>query len=271
MSNGLHTAERLAALRAQVKKIEGLNGAGGGAGFMPLGVDEVDGRIAGGGLAAFALHEVAAASAHGADDAAATLFLAALAGRRLRSGAAREGDGAGPGKPVPRGDVLWALARRDLFAPGLAQAGLPPDRLLYAECRNDDEVLAVMEEGLRHGGLAAVVGEVGRCGMAAGRRLQLAAEEGSTMALVLRRWKKAGRDPLAEPSPAVTRWRVGCAPSAQLPVAGIGRARWHVDLARQRGGEAQTWILEAPDAEARLALFSPPSDRADFAGRRAAA
>ena len=256
MSHGLNRAERLAVLRAEVKKIEGL-GSAGGAGFMPLGVDEVDGRIAGGGLAAHALHEVAAASAHVADDAAATLFLAALAGRKLRSG--------------DTDHVLWALSRRDLFAPGLAQAGLPPDRLLYAECRNDEEVLAVMEEGLRHGGLAAMVGEVGRCTMAAGRRLQLAAEEGGTMALILRRWKRAGRDPLGEPSPAVTRWRVGCAPSAPIPVAGVGRARWHVDLVRQRGGEPANWILEAPDAEARLALFSPPSDRTDQAGRRAAA
>jgi protein ImuA len=218
---------------------------------------DVDARIAGGGLAVQAMHEVAAASPEAADDAAATLFLAALAGRKSRGEAGRE-------------QVLWALARRDLFAPGLAQAGLTPDRLIYAECRDDAEVLAVMEEGLRHGGLAAVVGEVGRCAMAPARRLQLAAEEGGTMALMLRRWKKTARDPLAEPSPAVTRWRVGCAPSAPLPVAGLGRARWHVDLARQRGGEPATWILEAPDAEARLALFSPARDRPDQAERRAA-
>jgi protein ImuA len=236
---------------------------------MPLGMAEVDARIAGGGLAVQALHEVAAASPDFADDAAATLFMAALAGCKSRGGGPQCGD-------EPRGEVLWALARRDLFAPGLALAGLTPDRLLYAECRDDAEVLAVMEEGLRHGGLAAVVGEVGRCAMAPARRLQLAAEEGGTMALMLRRWKKAGRDPLAEPSPAVTRWRVGCAPSAPLPindgvpVAGLGRARWHVDLARQRGGDPQHWILEAPDAEARLALFSPARDRPDQAERRAA-
>jgi protein ImuA len=257
MSHGLNRAERLAALRAEVKKIEGLAGAGDAA-FMPLGLAAVDARIAGGGLAVRALHEVAAASPDIADDAAATLFLAALAGRKSRTEEASE-------------QVLWALPRRDLFAPGLAQAGLTPDRLLYAECRNDEDVLAVMEEGLRHGGLAAVVGEVGRCAMAPARRLQLAAEEGGTMALMLRRWKKTARDPLAEPSPAVTRWRVGCAPSAPLPVAGLGRARWHVDLARQRGGKPATWILEAPDAEARLALFSPARDRPDQAQRRAAA
>ena len=37
-----------------------------------------------------------------------------------------------------------------------------------------------MEEGLRHGGLAAMVGEAGRVAMASTRRLQLAAEEGGT-------------------------------------------------------------------------------------------
>src|SRR3546814_9475141 len=77
------------------------------------------------------------------DEAAATLFVAGISARRP-------------------GTVLWTLARRDLFAPGLMQAGLPPDRVLYAEARSDEEVLAVMEEGLRHGGLAAVVGEVAR-------------------------------------------------------------------------------------------------------------
>ena len=256
MSADTGKAAHLAALRAQVQKIEG-TGAAGSVSFMPLGMDAVDGRIAGGGLAVKALHEAAAASPDLADDAAASLFVAGLAALKSREEA---------GKP----NVLWAVARRDLFAPGLALAGLTPDRLIYAECRDDEEVLAVMEEGLRHGGLAAVVGEVGRCAMAPARRLQLAAEEGGTMALMLRRWKKAARDPLAEPSPAVTRWRIACAPSAPLPVAGIGRARWHVELARQRGGAPANWILEAPDAEARFALFSLPVDRADPAERRAA-
>jgi protein ImuA len=126
-------------------------------------------------------------------------------------------------------------------------------------------VLAVMEEGLRHGGLAAVVGEVATLGLAAGRRLQLAAEESGTTALVLRRWHKAGADPLAQPSAAVTRWRIGCAPSARMPVPTVGRARWDVALVRQRGGEPHHWILEAPDAEARLALSARPADRADSA------
>ncbi|HYN46568.1 MAG TPA: protein ImuA [Allosphingosinicella sp.] len=249
-------ATRLEALRAEISAIERSGPVRAGRPFLPFGIEAVDSRLAAGGLLP-ALHEAAAASSAAGDDAAATLFLAALAARFSRAQA-------------KLGQVLWAVARRDLFAPGLAQAGLTPDRLIYAECRNDSEVLAVMEEGVRHGGLAAVIGEVGRADMAATRRLQLAAEDKGIPALMLRRWKKAGADPLAVPSAAMTRWRIACAPSAPLAFPGIGRARWRVALARQRGGPGHEWILEAPDAEARLALPARSGDRPDQAGSIAA-
>jgi protein ImuA len=239
--------ERLAALRAEVRAIERIGRHDGGT-IWPLGVAEIDARLAEGGLAAAALHEVTGASPKLSDDAAATLFLAGIAGR------------------LP-GMVLWALSRRDLFAPALAQAGLGLDQVLYAEARSDEEVLAVMEEGLRHGGLAAVVGEVARAPMAATRRLQLAAEESGSTALLLRRWRRSGDDPLAEPSAAATRWRIGCAPSVPLPVEGVGRACWHLILARQRGGEGDEWIVESSDAEGRLALFCQSGDRSAAADR----
>jgi protein ImuA len=214
--------ERLAALRAEVRAIESA-GAREGRPCLPFGIESIDRRLAAGGLAA-----------------AATLFVASIAARA-------------------EGPVLWALARRDLFAPGLALVGLAPDRVLYAECGRDEDVLAVMEEGLRHGGLGAVVGEIGRAPMATTRRLQLAAEEGGTLALMLKRWKKG--DPLAEPSAAVTRWRIACAPSAPLPVPGVGRARWRLVLARQRGGEPFELLMEGPDAQGRLALAADAQHR----------
>ena len=243
---------RIEALRAEVRAIERSAPVRGRRDVLQFGIEAVDARLTGGGLAP-ALHEAAAASLAPGDDAAATLFLAALAARFSRA----EGKG---------GQVLWAIARRDLFAPGLAAAGLTPDRLIYAECQSDAEVLAVMEEGVRHGALAAAIGEVGRADMAATRRLQLAAEESGTPALMLRRWKKADADPLAAPSAAFTRWRIASAPSAPLPFPGLGRARWRVELARQRGGPPHSWLLEAPDAEARLALPARSGDREDRAG-----
>jgi protein ImuA len=238
--------DALESLRAEVRAIEGA-GAQGERPCLEFGVAPLDQRLAGGGLALAALHEMAAAGPGLGDDAASSLFIAAIAARL---------------SALERGTtVLWALRRRDLFAPALEQAGLPPDRLLYAECGHEEDVLAVMEEGLRHGGLAAVVGEIGRAGMTATRRLQLAAEEGRTTALMLRRWRRSGEDALAPPSAAVTRWRIGCAPSEPLPAPGVGRPRWRVALVRQRGGEPFEMIMEGPDAEGRLALPAQPQHR----------
>lgn len=247
----------LDALRAEIRAIERNGAVTAARPALPFGIREVDDRLAGGGLAP-ALHEAAAAGPNAGDDAAATLFLAALAARFSRAA----------GTAQAPGQVLWALTRLDLFAPGLAQAGLTPDRLLFAQCRDDAELLGVMEEGVRHGSLAAVIGEVKRADMAATRRLQLAAEAGGTAAFLLRRWRKAGEEPLAAPSAACTRWRIGCAPSSPLPFGiapeeGLGRARWRAALVRQRGGPSHEWLLEAPDAEARFALPAPTGDRTD--------
>jgi protein ImuA len=244
------SSDRLAALRAEVRALESLGAARGGE-VLPFGVDAIDSRLSGGGLAVAALHEAAADRPSLADDAAAILFVAGIAARRP-------------------GILLWALARRDLFAPGLALAGLTPDRILYAECGGNEDVLAVMEEGLRHGGLAAVVGEVTRVAMASTRRLQLAAEESGTMALMLKHWRRGGEDPLGVPSAAMTRWRIASAPSAELLVSGIGRPRFHLTLARQRGGEPHQWTMEGPDEQGRLALPAEPFHRPDQAERAAA-
>jgi protein ImuA len=240
----------LAALRAELRALEA-------SGFrrrevLPFGVAALDGRLADGGLRLNALHEAAPASGDMADDCAATLFVAGIAARAW-------------------GPVLWVVRRRDLFAPGLSQSGLDHRRLIYAEARDDAELLAVMEEGLRHRGLGAVIGEVRRADMTATRRLQLAAEGGRTVALLMRRQARGGGDPLAVPSAAVTRWRVGSAPSVPLPVAGVGRACWRLACARQKGGEAFEILVEACDATGRCALPAALADRAAVAGGAAEA
>src|SRR3546814_1975484 len=74
--------------------------------------------------------EIAAASASWSDDAAATLFAAGIAARFAAPGLS----------------ALWALTRFDLYAPGLEQAGLGPDRVFYAQGANDRELLAMRSE-----------------------------------------------------------------------------------------------------------------------------
>lgn len=215
---------------------------------LPFGMEAIDARLANNGLRLDGLHEVAAATPDMGDDASATLFLAGIAARAW-------------------GPVLWVVRRRDLFAPGLYQAGLAPERVLYAEASDDAEVLALMEEGLRHRALGAVIGEPRRAATASTRRLQLAAEGGRTIALLMKRHAREAADPFAVPSAAITRWRVASAPSAPLPVAGIGRARWDLALVRQRGGEPFQLRVEACDETGRLALPAALVDRSGAPGR----
>jgi protein ImuA len=161
-----------------------------------------------------------------------------------------------------KGPVLWCVKGRDLFAPALASVGLHPDRVIYAETHRESEILPAVEEGLRHRGVAGVVGEVARLGLTPSRRLQLAAEESGVPAFVIRRWRNdAERASCTEPNAATTRWRVSAAPSRPLPAPGIGRERWLVELIRCKGAEANSWTLEACDAKGRLALPSDVADR----------
>ncbi|MGI4878906.1 MAG: hypothetical protein ACRYG4_15615 [Janthinobacterium lividum] len=77
---------------------------------------------------------------------------------------------------------------------------------------------------------------------------------GSRQDAALRRRRNRDQDPLAEPSAAWTRWRIASASSERLGVAGVGRARWQVGVARQRGGEAFSMILEGCDETGCLAV-----------------
>ncbi len=235
---------------------------------LPFGLAALDAALPGGGLAVDALHEVMGTGPDLQHAAIAARFAAGVLARRP-------------------GPVLWVLERADLFAPGLAGAGLHPDRVIYARAGRDG--LLAMEEGLRHHGLAGVVVELsGPLSLTASRRLQLAAEASGVMALVLRRpWQAgfaraggrdgsvraserdgAGRDGEAPAgaTAAATRWQVSAQPSPPvLPhapdVPGLGRVRWRLDLLRCRGGRMGSWDVEACDAQGRLGLVPALADR----------
>lgn len=273
------------ALRERLHRLDG--GARRWRAVLPFGIPAIDGHLPEGGLALGALHEVAGGGNGAIDGAAAALFAAGIAART-------------------RGRVLWCVTRQDLFAPAIASAGLVPDRVIYVEAEDEKAVLACFEEGLRHGrghgglhsehsgfrgghpgglagGLGAVVAEVARLSMTASRRLQLAAEGSGAIGIAIRRLpaflRTRGRSPavqgnvekeytadFGQPTAAVTRWRVSVLPSAPLPVAGVGRARWRLELIRCRGGESACFEVEACDAQGRLAL---PSDLVHGPGQEA--
>lgn len=202
----------------------------------------LDSRLPGGGLPLGALHEIAGGAAGVVDATAAALFAAGILARI-------------------EGPILWCMTRADLFAPALAQAGLDPDRVIYVEAGDETALLACFEEGLRHGGLSGVVAEVARLSMTNSRRLQLAAEGSGTIGIALRRWRRmAEAADFGQPTASATRWRVTHVPSAPLPVPGVGRHRWFVELIRCRAGESADFLVEACDAKGHLAL---PADLAD--------
>jgi protein ImuA len=206
-------------LRARIRRLEW----GGGTGPcdtppLSFGAPEIDGRLPGGGLIRGALHEVSG------PPGVVTGFAVALATRLALQ--------------RPSGGLLWSRVRQAdapgrLYGPGLAGLDLPMQRLIVAEAENEASLLAVMEEGLRAPVLALVAAETAGVDLQRSRRLQLAAEKGGGLALILR--PERGR--LAS-SAAVTRWRVAPRPSAD------GRACWRLTLWRCRGGAPGAWDVE---------------------------
>src|SRR5215207_11531259 len=116
--------DRLADLRHRIARLEGGSQK---IKSLPFGLREIDGHLPGGGLARGALHEMIEAGLASEFAGSTTLFTAGIAARL-------------------RGPVLWCLTRRDLFAPGLASAGLLPSRVIYAEAYRDRDVLSLVEE-----------------------------------------------------------------------------------------------------------------------------
>ncbi len=225
----------LSDLRAHIARLE--RGSPHERTSLPFGLPEIDRFLPGGGLKRGAFHEILGGTGAGGG-AAAVLFAAGIAARS-------------------HGKVLWCMARPDLFAPALSQAGLAAERVVYVECRDEKSLLACFEEALRHPGLGAAIGETSRLSMTASRRLQLAAETSGVIGLAVCRWeRKAEAEECRTSSAAVTRWRVSALPSAPLPVPGVGRPRWHLELIRSRAGESAEFVVESCDEQGRLTLSS---------------
>jgi protein ImuA len=218
-------------------------------GCLPVGVPEIDAVLPGGGLAHGALHEFAGGGGGTVDGAAAALFAAGIAART-------------------KGKIVWCLTRPDLFFPAIAQAGLDPNRVIFVESDREEDVLASMEEALAYGGLGAVVAELVRLPMKASRRLQLAAEKKGTLGLVVRRWRRQTEaNDFGQPTASTTRWRVSAVVSEGLPVSGVGRPRWFLELMRVKAGECAEFCVGACDDKGRIHLSAGPGYGSNTTGR----
>lgn len=216
---------------------------------VPLGIAAIDTALPT-GLMRNALHEIVPTD-HPAIPAAFG-FLIALVIHAIRD---------------HQGAILWPMQACDEYtfgipyASGLRAFGFVPDRLIAVRCRSQRDMLWAMEEGLRVGGLGAVIGSRSpRMTLAQARRLQLASATTRTPIFLLRRYDDVN------PSPAVTRWRV--APfGSRLTRHGFDALRWKITLERVRGGQTGEWIVEWDHGAHALRLFSVLADRAVSADR----
>ena len=224
----------LTLLRRHLARLERPGGRGAEA--VGLGDPTLDAALPWRGLPRNGLHDIATADG----DAAADGFALAVAARIAGTG----------GRILHVG--LWHRAHVDgrPYGPGLVRYGIDPDRLLLTVVRRPAELLWLMEEGLRSGALAVVIGDGVAADLTASRRLQLAAEAGGSSALLL---PPVG----ARSSAALTRWRVVSASSLDGPF----RPRWRVTLERCRGGLPGDWLVEWDDATHRFCVVPALADR----------
>ena len=246
-------------LRRRVARLE--RGGAAGAGGPTWGTSAPQVAFPGGGLAP-GLHQVSPARAA---DFAAALLPAVVAAARAEA----------PDAPVR----LLALAERDalreggdLYAPGLEALGAPAACTAFLRLPSAAEALRAAEAALRLAAAPVVLVELRRgealADLAATRRLDLLARRGGA-------WLFLVTPTLGSTSAAVTRWRVGSAPSAGPsagPFAGLSRPgrrprlgppAVHLHLVRNRQGRTGAWSAQWSADERRFLHVAPLSASVD--------
>ena len=246
MAVGHTDAALIGALRAQITAIERQGHGRTRAAALPFEIETIDRHLPPGGLLLGAVHELQAAGPDVEHGAAPASFAAGILARHP-------------------GPVVWIGRGRGVFGHGLLRSGLDPRRIVFVDAGCTG--LQAMEEALRHPDVGGVVCELeGKLDLVASRRLQLAAEGGSALGLLIRRSRRFDDPALRLPSAATTRWRIATLPSAPAlahapDVPGLGRPRWRLDLLRCRGGEPTSWTVGSCDASGRLAVAAVLADR----------
>lgn len=152
-----------------------------------------------------------------------------------------------------RGVVLcatsnWLREHGRPYGPGLRgfQAG---DGFLLVETKTEALALWAMEQGLRSGGAALVIGTVDGAELAQTRRLEFAARDGGCSGLLLR--ARSG-----DLSAARRRWRIATLASGgdAFDDRAPGRMTIRAEMTRSRMERPGVWMLEQDDETHRLRL-----------------
>ena len=236
-----------------------------------LGAPEIDQRFAG-GLDVAAVHEVKPgrreAGVTAGDWVTALGFALRLAVRRLAQVRAQPSGSSA--------QILWcwpASLARELgapYGPGLAALGLEPSSCLLVETVRVADALWAMEEGLKSGSVAAVIGVLKDVELTPARRLSLAAAAHRTPCVLVTdprsgaagatatRWRSDGRTSAAHPfetsAPGASRRAVSlehCRQSSVTPQASSLVVEWSNDTHRFRVAPALAHRTHAPRSTGR--------------------
>jgi hypothetical protein len=181
------------------------------------------------------------------------------------------------------GYVVIVDTRQDVYPPALLSHGIELQKVIFVRPESQADALWSIDQALRTSAVAAVVAEVERIDDRSARRLQLAAEQGQGLALLLRgaaarkqpswaevQWLVRGRRAPASLDPRalipVGQHRRAASLSdhsasqhsaqhsaamnspASSPVRQVGNRKLHLQLARVRGGKAGATIWLEMDA-----------------------
>jgi protein ImuA len=135
------------------------------------------------------------------------------------------------------GTTVWISASRTLFPPALKSFGIQPDHFIFIDLHKEKDVLWAMDEALKCGALAAVVGEMSEISFTESRRLQLAVEQSKVTGFILRHNTRKPNT-----TACVSRWKISSLPSESIDgLPGIGFPQWKVELLRIRNGRPNSW------------------------------
>jgi protein ImuA len=169
-----------------------------------------------------------------------------------------------------RRPLLWCrLAAHErehgrLYGHGLERLGLPRHRFVTITLKKPASLLWTMEEALKSGAVAAVLGdaEAAHADLTTTRRLSLAAAAGKCAGVL------TFARPDASATASHTRWTAAAVPSSSPAhdAAAPGVPCWNIELTRARGGRPGAWTLEWHHAQSRFSLVPGFSRRAIHPG-----
>ncbi len=149
------------------------------------GIPELDDLAPAGGFARGAVHEILSDPAQG-EPLSFALLLARAACDPQRGDEALRLPGAGFSAPwKPAAPMVWCDPARRLYPPALAAAGVSLERLFILRPTTPADLIWTIAESLRCKGVGATVAGVSHLSRIQARRLQLAAESGGGVGLLL--------------------------------------------------------------------------------------